>query len=81
VSPGIQLIVSFIFYLSNLERLNTLALKSPLRLVLMIGYRALPKHVVGLDSGHNNCVRHCDDFKSQRQRVANKLARAIEESK
>ena len=44
-------------------------------------YRALPDHVGGLDSGHNNCVRHCDDFKNQKQSVSNKLACATEESK
>ena len=25
-------------------------------------YRALPEHVGGLNSGHNNCVRHYDDL-------------------
>lgn len=37
--------------------------------------------LVVLDSGHNNCVSHCDAFKNQKQSVANKLACATEESK
>ena len=44
-------------------------------------YKALPEHVGGLGSDHNNCVRHCDDFKNQNQSVATKLARVTDESK
>ena len=43
-------------------------------------YRALPEHVGGLNSGHNNCVRHYDDFKNQRQSVSTKFACGTVES-
>jgi hypothetical protein len=54
-----HLFVSILSYLSNLEGLNNLILKSSLRQVLgdwKHACRASPEHVGGLDSGHNNCV-------------------------
>jgi hypothetical protein len=30
-------------------------------------YNALPKHVGGVGSAHNKCVKKCNDFKNQRQ--------------
>jgi hypothetical protein len=44
-------------------------------------YKALPEHIGGVGSEHNDCVRHSDDFKNQNQSVATKLARVTDESK
>jgi hypothetical protein len=42
---------------------------------------ALPQHVGGVNSAHNQARLHCDDFRNQSQSVSHKLARASEESK
>ena len=44
------------------------------------GFEVLPEHVGGLNSGHNNCVRHYDDFKNQRQSVSTKFDHETVES-
>jgi hypothetical protein len=44
-------------------------------------YKALPEHIGGVGSDHNNCVLHCDALKNQNQSVATKLARVTDESK
>ena len=43
-------------------------------------YKALPDHVGGITSDHNNARLHCDDFRNQRQSVSSKLSRATKKS-
>jgi hypothetical protein len=43
-------------------------------------YKALPEHVGGVGSAHNECVKKCDDFKNQRQSVSRVLHRANKKS-
>ncbi|KAJ1299119.1 hypothetical protein BS78_01G507100 [Paspalum vaginatum] len=43
-------------------------------------YKALPEHVGGVNSAHNSCVKHCDDFKNQRQSIPSKINRASNEA-
>ena len=43
-------------------------------------YKSLPEHVGGVNSVHNNCLKHCDDFNNQRQSVARKFCIASQEA-
>ena len=43
-------------------------------------YKALPHHIGGVRSDHNNARLHCDDFHNQRQSVSSKLSCATKES-
>jgi hypothetical protein len=40
----------------------------------------LPEHVGGVNSVHNNCLKHCDDFKNQRQSIARQFTSASQEA-
>ena len=44
------------------------------------GYKALPEHIGGVNSNHNNARLSCDAFRNQRQSVSTNLARASKES-
>ena len=43
-------------------------------------YKSLPEHVGVVNSIHNNCLKHCDDFNNQRQSVARKFCIASQEA-
>jgi hypothetical protein len=43
-------------------------------------YKALPGHIGGISSDHNNARLNCDDFRNQRQSVSSKLSRAMKKS-
>jgi len=43
-------------------------------------YRALPDHVGGVNSAHNNARSSCDDFRNQRQSVSSVFSNASRES-
>jgi hypothetical protein len=44
-------------------------------------YKASPKHVGGVSSAYNKCVKHFYDFQNQRQSISSKLSCAYEEAK
>jgi hypothetical protein len=44
-------------------------------------YKASPKHVDGVSSAYNKCVKHFYDFQNQRQSISSKLSCASEEAK